>query len=72
MPNLAPCTSYATHIAPSSGVLIPRFATGLDPHSTERWEVGIASLVLGAGLVGLALAPDRRRKVKPAVSEATV
>ena len=54
------CTSYATHVAPSSGVVIPRYATDVDRHLAERLEIGIASLLLGT-LAGLAWAQGRRR-----------
>jgi hypothetical protein len=70
IPNPTPCTSYATHIAPSSGLVIPRYATGLDPHWVERWAIGIASLLLGAGLAGRALALGRRRRGDTAMSGA--
>ncbi len=49
-----PCTSYATHRAPSSGVTIPRYATGLDPRVGQKLAMGGAALVLSAGLAGLA------------------
>ena len=60
IPNRFPCTSYATHIAPSSGVVIPRYATGMDAHVSERLAIGIVSLLFGVGLVGIAMAQDRR------------
>jgi hypothetical protein len=60
IPNPTPCTSFATHIAPSSGVLIPRYATGTDSHLAERLEIGVASLLMAAGLTGFALAQHRR------------
>ena len=66
-----PCTSYATHVAPSSGVVIPRYATYMDPHLAERLEIGIASLLLGALLAGLALAKGRRRKGETVVPTAS-
>lgn len=61
IPNPIPCTSYATHIAPSSGVVIPRSATSMSSHLVERWSICIASLFLGAVLAGLALGQRRRR-----------
>src|SRR2546427_5319121 len=72
IPNPTLCTSYATHIAPSSGVVIPRYATGMDSHLAERLEIGIASLLLGAGLVGLALAQGRRRRGETVTPMASV
>jgi len=69
--NLGPCTSYATHIAPSSGVRIPRYATVMDPHLAERLEIGIASVLVAAGLTGLALAQYRRGRGRAAMPAAS-
>ena len=66
-----PCTSYATHVAPSSGVVIPRYATYMDPHVAERLEIGIASLLLGGLLAGFALAQGRRRRDETSTSVAS-
>ena len=67
-----PCTSYATHVAPSSGVVIPRYATYLDSHIAERAEIGVASLLLGACLAGLAFALGRRRRTVAPLSVSSV
>jgi hypothetical protein len=64
------CTSYATHVAPSSGVVIPRYATYMDRHLAERLEIGVASLLLGALLAGFALAQGRRSKNENSTSAA--
>lgn len=65
------CTSYATHVAPSSGVVIPKYATSLNSHLGERMAIGIGSLLLGAVLAALALGQGRRTKVEPTVSAAS-
>lgn len=51
----SPCTSYATHVAPSSGVVLPRYVTSMDTHLARRLEVGIAALLLSVSLAGGAL-----------------
>jgi hypothetical protein len=68
--SATPCTSYATHEAPSSGVTIPRYATHLDPNFGDRLRVGIAALLLAAGLAGAAL--TQRRKAHAVSSEGSV
>ncbi len=58
--NATPCTSFATRPAPSSGVAIPRYATGLDRRLGDRLGVGTAAVLLSAGLAGTALIQRRR------------
>jgi hypothetical protein len=67
MPNLTPCTSYATHLAPSSGTTIPLYATGLDTHPAERWWIVVASLLVGVGAAGRWFVRERRRSATVAV-----
>jgi hypothetical protein len=62
-----PCTSYETQVAPSSGVTIPLYATGLDPHLAQRWWIFTVSVVAGAGAGMWWLMRDRRRSATVAV-----
>jgi hypothetical protein len=62
-----PCTSYETHVAPSSGVTIPLYATGLDAHLAQRWWIFMMSVVVGAGAGMWWLVRDRRRSATVAV-----
>lgn len=65
------CTSYATHVAPSSGVVIPRYATYMDPHLAERLEIGITSLLVAAGPTGLALVRYQRGRGRASMPAAS-
>jgi hypothetical protein len=67
MPNLTPCTSYETHVAPSSGVTIPVYATGMDAHLAQRWWVFTVGILAGAGAGMWWLVRDRRRSATVAV-----
>lgn len=68
---IPPCTSYATHVAPSSGVVIPRYATYMDSHLAERLEIGMASVLVAAGLAGFAVVQYRRGRGGTAIPVAS-